>query len=53
MEFIDIAGLVAGAGKGKGLGNKFLANIRETDAIAHVVRCFEDDNIIHVNGRPN
>ncbi|MEX1664923.1 redox-regulated ATPase YchF [Zhongshania arctica] len=48
MEFVDIAGLVAGASKGEGLGNKFLANIRETDAIAHVVRCFEDDNIIHV-----
>jgi len=50
MEFVDIAGLVAGASKGEGLGNKFLANIRETDAIGHVVRCFEDDNIIHVNG---
>ena len=49
MEFVDIAGLVAGASKGEGLGNKFLANIRETDAIAHVVRCFEDDNIIHVS----
>ncbi|SHF01056.1 hypothetical protein SAMN04487965_1160 [Microbulbifer donghaiensis] len=48
MEFTDIAGLVAGASKGEGLGNKFLANIRETDAIAHVVRCFEDDNVIHV-----
>jgi GTP-binding protein YchF len=48
MEFVDIAGLVAGASKGEGLGNQFLANIRETDAIAHVVRCFEDDNIIHV-----
>jgi len=48
MEFVDIAGLVAGASKGEGLGNKFLANIRETDAIAHVVRCFEDDNVIHV-----
>ncbi len=48
MEFIDIAGIVAGASKGEGLGNKFLANIRETDAIAHVVRCFEDDNVIHV-----
>lgn len=48
MEFVDIAGLVAGASKGEGLGNKFLANIRETDAIAHVVRCFENDNIIHV-----
>jgi len=48
MEFVDIAGLVAGASKGEGLGNKFLANIRETDAIGHVVRCFENDNIIHV-----
>ena len=48
MEFTDIAGLVAGASRGEGLGNKFLANIRETDAIAHVVRCFEDDNVIHV-----
>ena len=45
MEFVDIAGLVAGASKGEGLGNKFLANIRETDAIAHVVRCFEDENM--------
>ena len=51
MEFVDIAGLVAGASKGEGLGNKFLANIRETDAIAHVVRCFEDDNIVHVSGK--
>ena len=51
MEFVDIAGLVAGASKGEGLGNKFLANIRETDAIVHVVRCFEDDNVIHVEGR--
>jgi GTP-binding protein YchF len=51
MEFVDIAGLVAGASKGEGLGNKFLANIRETDAIAHVVRCFDDDNVIHVNNR--
>ncbi|KAA0019058.1 redox-regulated ATPase YchF [Salinicola corii] len=48
MEFVDIAGLVEGASKGEGLGNQFLANIRETDAIAHVVRCFEDDNVIHV-----
>lgn len=48
MEFVDIAGLVAGASKGEGLGNQFLANIRETDAIAHVVRCFADDNVIHV-----
>lgn len=53
MEFVDIAGLVAGASQGEGLGNKFLANIRETDAIAHVVRCFEDDNVIHVNNRVN
>ncbi|QKT02853.1 redox-regulated ATPase YchF [Ectothiorhodospiraceae bacterium 2226] len=51
MEFVDIAGLVAGASKGEGLGNKFLANIRETDAIAHVVRCFEDENVVHVGGR--
>ena len=51
MEFVDIAGLVAGASKGEGLGNKFLANIRETDAIVHVVRCFEDDNVIHVEGK--
>ncbi|MBT3436692.1 MAG: redox-regulated ATPase YchF [Oceanospirillaceae bacterium] len=51
MEFVDIAGLVEGASKGEGLGNKFLANIRETDAIAHVVRCFEDDNVIHVSNR--
>ena len=51
VEFVDIAGLVAGASKGEGLGNQFLANIRETDAIAHVVRCFEDSNVVHVNGR--
>ncbi len=51
IEFVDIAGLVAGASKGEGLGNKFLANIRETDAIAHVVRCFEDDNVVHVAGK--
>src|SRR5436190_13353852 len=51
MNFVDIAGLVRGASKGEGLGNQFLANIRETDAIAHVVRCFEDDNIIHVEGK--
>jgi len=51
MEFVDIAGLVAGASKGEGLGNKFLANIRETDAIGHVVRCFEDENIVHVAGK--
>ena len=49
MEFVDIAGLVGGASKGEGLGNKFLANIRETDAIAHVIRCFDDDNVIHVH----
>ncbi|WP_438951438.1 redox-regulated ATPase YchF [Porticoccus sp.] len=53
MEFVDIAGLVAGASKGEGLGNKFLANIRETDAIAHVVRCFDDDNVVHVEGKIN
>jgi GTP-binding protein YchF len=51
VEFVDIAGLVAGASKGEGLGNQFLANIRETDAIVHVVRCFSDDNIIHVAGK--
>jgi len=51
VNFVDIAGLVRGASKGEGLGNQFLANIRETDAIAHVVRCFEDDNIIHVEGK--
>jgi GTP-binding protein YchF len=51
VEFVDIAGLVAGASKGEGLGNQFLANIRETDAIAHVVRCFEDSNVVHVSGR--
>lgn len=51
VEFVDIAGLVEGASKGEGLGNKFLANIRETDAILHVVRCFNDDNIIHVAGK--
>ena len=50
VEFVDIAGLVAGASKGEGLGNKFLANIRETDAIIHVLRCFENDNITHVDG---
>src|SRR3954471_18635247 len=53
LEFVDIAGLVKGASKGEGLGNQFLANIREVDAIAHVVRCFENDNIIHVDGRVN
>ena len=51
FEFVDIAGLVAGASKGEGLGNQFLANIRESDAIAHVVRCFEDDDVIHVAGK--
>ncbi len=51
VEFVDIAGLVAGASKGEGLGNKFLANIRETDGIVNMVRCFDDDNIIHVAGR--
>ena len=50
VEFVDIAGLVRGASKGEGLGNQFLANIRETDAIVQVVRCFEDENIIHVEG---
>ncbi|MGZ8202790.1 MAG: redox-regulated ATPase YchF [Burkholderiales bacterium] len=53
VEFVDIAGLVAGASKGEGLGNQFLANIRETDAIAHVVRCFEDPNVVHVAGNVN
>src|SRR6195256_1674037 len=51
VEFVDIAGLVAGASKGEGLGNQFLSHIRETDAIVNVVRCFEDDNVIHVNNR--
>ncbi len=51
MEFVDIAGLVAGASRGEGLGNQFLAHIRETDAIAHVVRCFENDDVVHVAGR--
>jgi GTP-binding protein YchF len=51
VEFVDIAGLVAGASKGEGLGNQFLANIRETDAVAHVVRCFEDANVVHVAGK--
>ena len=51
MEFVDIAGLVAGASKGEGLGNQFLGNIRETDAIAHVVRCFDDSNVVHVEGQ--
>lgn len=53
IEFVDIAGLVAGASKGEGLGNKFLSHIREVDAIIHVVRCFKDDNIIHVDGSVN
>ena len=53
MEFVDIAGLVAGASKGEGLGNQFLGNIRETDAIAHVVRCFDDENVVHVEGNIN
>ncbi len=53
MEFVDIAGLVEGASKGEGLGNQFLANIRETDAIAHVVRCFEDENVVHVSAKVN
>lgn len=51
VEFVDIAGLVAGASEGEGLGNQFLSHIRETDAIAHVVRCFEDDNVVHVDGK--
>src|SRR6185437_4601563 len=51
IEFVDIAGLVKGASKGEGLGNKFLANIREVDAIIHVIRCFEDGNIVHVAGK--
>lgn len=51
VEFVDIAGLVAGASKGEGLGNQFLANIRETDAVVHVVRCFSDDNVVHVSGK--
>ena len=50
IEFVDIAGLVKGASRGEGLGNKFLGNIRATDAIVHVVRCFDDDNVIHVEG---
>src|SRR5579864_9820167 len=51
IEIVDIAGLVKGASKGEGLGNQFLANIRSTDAIIHVVRCFEDENVVHVEGR--
>ena len=50
FEFVDIAGLVRGASKGEGLGNQFLAHIREVDAIMHVVRCFEDENVVHVDG---
>src|SRR6201989_3326873 len=53
VEIVDIAGLVKGASKGEGLGNKFLANIRETNAIIHVLRCFDDDNVIHVDGSVN
>ena len=53
IEFVDIAGLVKGASQGEGLGNKFLANIRETTAIVHVVRCFDDDNVVHVDGQPD
>ena len=53
MEFVDIAGLVEGASKGEGLGNKFLSHVRETDAIAHVVRCFENDDVVHVSGKVN
>ena len=53
LEIVDIAGLVKGASKGEGLGNQFLGNIRETDAILHVLRCFEDDNIVHVDGSVN
>ena len=53
VEIVDIAGLVKGASKGEGLGNKFLANIRETNAIIHVLRCFDDDNVVHVDGSVN
>ena len=53
VELVDIAGLVKGASKGEGLGNQFLANIRETDAILHVVRCFDDENVVHVDGSVN
>src|SRR5690606_36530046 len=53
IEIVDIAGLVKGASKGEGLGNQFLGNIRETDAIIHVIRCFDDDNIVHVDGSVN
>lgn len=51
VEFVDIAGLVKGASKGEGMGNQFLTNIRDTNAVCQVVRCFEDDDIIHVNGK--
>ena len=51
IEFVDIAGLVKGASRGEGLGNKFLSNIREVDAIVHVVRCFDDDDVVHVDGK--
>ena len=53
VEFIDIAGLVKGASQGEGLGNQFLANIRETAAIVHIVRCFDDDNVVHVSAHPD
>ena len=53
VEIVDIAGLVKGASKGEGLGNKFLANIRETNAIIHVIRCFDDENVVHVDGSVN
>src|SRR5678809_1522468 len=53
VEFVDIAGLVKGASQGEGLGNQFLANIRETSAIVHVVRCFDDENVVHVSAQPN
>ena len=53
VDIVDIAGLVKGASKGEGLGNQFLANIRETDAILHVLRCFDDDNVVHVDGNVN
>ncbi|MEL6270890.1 MAG: GTPase, partial [Chloroflexota bacterium] len=53
IEFVDVAGLVKGASQGEGLGNKFLGNIRDVDAILHVVRCFEDENVVHVSGEPD
>ena len=53
IEFVDIAGLVRGASRGEGLGNKFLSHIREVDAVVHVVRCFDDDNVVHVDGSVN